>query len=178
MSQKCNYCINKKQCNECDKGWKDKFIPSEEVKHYFKRGYVGTMGINGRVYNFDTTNEFLVNTHSVYIDGKYYCPYCGEIMYPIQDKETLDTIGFCCICEGAKAEIEYEKEKKELEKKHKEELYSLENKYIDKLTFCSDKLFDIKQRLERKHFEFFSHNYNHFSTINGKPYNKIEDIIR
>lgn len=178
MSSKCNYCTNKEQCNECDKGWKDKFIPSEGVKHYFSRGYVGVRGINGCTYSFDTTNEALVPTHSIRIDGDCYCPYCGEQMYVIQDRETLDVIGHCCICEGARSELEFEKKKKELEKKHREELYALESEYKDKLGFCSDKLFEIKQRLERKHFEFLSHNYNHFSTLNGKSYTNIEQISR
>lgn len=175
---KCNYCINKEQCNECDKKWKDKFIPSEEVKQYFSCGYVGVRGINGRVYRFDTTNESLVPTHKILIDGDYYCPYCGESMYPIQDKYTLEVIGHCCICQGAKDEIEYEQKKKELDKKHEKELYELRKEYSDKLAFCSEKLFEIKQKLERKHFEFFSHDYNHFATLNGKPYTNIEQIVR
>lgn len=178
MSSKCNYCTNKEQCNECDKEWKDKFIPSEEVKQYFSRGYVGVRGINGCTYSFNNTNEALVSTHGICIDRDYYCPYCGDIMYVIQDKETLDVIGHCCICQGARDEIEFEKKKKELERKFKEELSALEDEYEDKLTFCSEKLFDIKQRQERKHFEFFSHEYNHFSTLNGETYRTIEQIVR
>lgn len=174
---KCNYCVNKSQCNKCDK-WKDKFIPSEEVKQYFRHGYVGTRGISGYTYDFDNTNESLVTTHKIHIDGKYYCPYCGELMYSIQDKYTLSTIGYCCICQGARDEIEYEQKKKELEKKYEEELCTLQKEYSDKLKFCSDKLFDIKQKLERNRFEFFSHNHNHFCTLNGKPYTNIEQIVR
>lgn len=178
MSLKCNYCINKDQCNECDKGWKDKFIPSEEVKQYFNKVYVGVRGIDGRIYSFDTTNKLLIPTHSICIDNKYYCAYCGEIMYSIQDKQSLEVIGYCCICQGARYEVEYEKRKKELEKKHEEELRVLINEYKDKLSFCSDKLFDIKQTQEKKRFEFFSHNYNHFSILNGKPFTDIEQIVR
>ena len=177
MSSRCNHCINKEQCNECDKGWKDKFIPSEEVKQYFNKSYVDVRGINGRVYSFNTTNESLVPTHSIQINGDRYCPYCGETMYPIQNNKTLSIIGYCCICQSARDEIEYEKKKKELEKKYDEELFNLRTEYRDKLTFCSDKLFEIKQRHDKKDFEFFKHNHDHFSTLNGKPYTTIEQII-
>ena len=50
-------------------------------------------------------------------------------MYPIQDKETLTVMGYCCICQGARDEIEYEKKKKELENRHREVLGSLKNEY-------------------------------------------------
>lgn len=177
-NMKCNYCINKTQCNKCDKYWKDKFIPSEEVKKYFRYGYVGVRGLDGCIYNFDSTNEILVPTHSMYIEGKYYCPYCGERMYSIQSKDTLAIKGYCCICEGARNEIEYEKRKTELERKYEDELHSLNMEYKDKLTFCSDKLFEIKQRKERENFKFFSHDYTHFSTLNGKLYTDIKQIVR
>ena len=36
MSVRCNYCENKKHCDICDDMRKDKFIPTEEVKQYFK----------------------------------------------------------------------------------------------------------------------------------------------
>ena len=97
MVQLCNYCINKTQCNECDKKWKDKFIPSDDVRKYFNLYYVGVHGINGRTYSFNNTNEDLVSTHCMLIGSDHYCPYCGEKMWPIQDKKTLDVIGYCCI---------------------------------------------------------------------------------
>ena len=78
MSLKCNHCINKEQCNECDKEWKDKFIPTKDVEHYFEKGYVGIRGIDGYTYGFNTTNTLLIPTHSICINGGYYCPYCGE----------------------------------------------------------------------------------------------------
>lgn len=178
MNSKCNYCINKEQCKECDKKWKDKFIPSDEVKQYFCKGYVGVMGINGSVYTFDTTNPLLVPTHSILIDGDYYCPYCGERMYSIQDEKTLATIDYCCLCQGARDEIEYENKRKELIQRHEQELSTLETEYQDKLLFCSNKLLEIKQRQERKYFEFFAHKHSHFSTLNGKSYTEVEQIIK
>lgn len=177
MSHRCNYCTNKSECETCDKGWKDKFIPSDEVKQYFSRVYVGVGGIDGRVYTFNNTSEMLVPTHSILIDGDYYCPYCGKPMFCIQEKETLIIIGHCCICQGARDEIEYENKKRELEKKHKEELYSLQDEYKDKLTFCDKKLFETKQRIEKKHFDFFSPSHNHFCTLNDEKLYKIEQLI-
>ena len=176
MSFKCNYCINKKQCNECHKDWKDKFIPSKEVKNYFKYVYVGVRGMNGFIYQFDNTNESLIPTHHILIGNNYYCPYCGESMYSIQDRETLTPLGYCCICQGARDEIIYEKEKKELENKYKDELNALKMKYKEKLSFCSDKLFEIKQKQERERFDFFHNKYTHFSTINGKTCSTINQI--
>lgn len=177
MSLKCNYCANKKQCNECDKSWKDKFIPLEEVKQYFNKSYVGIKGINGCQYFFDNTKESLVSTHSIQIGNKYYCPYCGETMYSIQDKQTLEVIGYCCICQGARDEIDYEIKKRELGEKYAKELDNLQNEYKDKLLFCSDKLFEIKQEQERKDFNFYSYECNHFSTLNGKVFTTIEQLI-
>lgn len=173
MSSECNFCTNKTQCAECDKGWLDKFIPSKEVASYFHRCYVGVRGINGSAYSFNTTNKDLIPTHHVVIDSRFYCPYCGEEMFPIQDSVTLAITGHCCICQGARDEIEYENKKKELEKKYEEESRSLQNEYRDKLSFCAEKLLEIKQEAERKHFEFFSPKNSHFTGSN-----KIEDLIR
>ena len=178
MNQKCKYCLNKEQCSKCDAGWKDKFIPSEEVKGYFRYSYVGVGGLNGWTYDFDTTSESLIPTHSVLIGYDHYCPYCGEKMYSIQDKATLGVIGYCCICDGARKEIEYEKRKKELEDKHKKELNDLKNEYIDRLQFCSNKLLEIKQQEEQRRFDFFRYDYNHFSTLNGEKLTTIGQIVR
>lgn len=177
MSSECNFCTNKTQCAECDKGWLDKFIPSKEVASYFHRCYVGVRGINGSAYSFDTTSETLIPTHHVVIDGKFYCPYCGEKMFPIQDKITLATIGHCCICQGARDELEYEAKKNEMEEKYRRELEeasrSLQDEYRDKLSFCTKKLLAIKQEAERKRLEFFSPENTHFGGNNN-----IEDLIR
>lgn len=178
MCLKCNYCINKEQCSTCNRDWKDKFIPSDEVKKYFHQGYCGVRGINGYIWEFDTTNTLLKPTHYIMIGNTYYCPYCGEVMYSIQEKETLETIGHCCICQSARDEIEYEEKKKKLEEKYKKEMQLLDREYKEKLSFCSEKLFDIKQQQERDSFKFFSHEYNHFSTLNGKIYNEIKQLIR
>lgn len=176
---KCNYCVNKSQCDECRKDWKDKFIPSADVKQYFRYSYVGrTCGFDGWKYVFDNLNQNLVNTHSIVIEGKHYCPYCGESMYCIQDKEILAVVGYCCICDGARSEIEYEKEKAELERKHEIEMSELRCKYSYKLKFDSKKLLEIKQEMERKHLNFFRHDDCHFTTLNGKPIEHIDDIVR
>lgn len=48
---------------------------------------------------------------------------------------------------------------------------------IKRLTFCAEKLFRVKQQMELNSFEFFSHNYTHFSTLNGKTYDNIKQIV-
>ena len=173
----CNYCTNKESCKSCDKAWKDMFIPSEEVKDYFQKSYNGVRGINGYAYHFDTTNDSLVPTNHIIINDDYFCPYCGGEMYSIQDKDTFAVIGHCCICAGARAEIEYERKKKDLENEYKNKIFKLQSEYSDKLSFCSEKLFEIKQKREKSRFNFFSHYYNHFGTLNGKSYTKIEQIV-
>lgn len=178
MNAICNHCINKEQCSECDKKWKDKFVPSDEVKHYFSRWYCSS----GPSYHFNTTNPDLVPTHSIVIGwNDHYCPYCGEKMFVIQDKETLKEIGYCCICEGARAELDYENKKVAIQLKYEkmlaDELSELRGEYADKLSFCSEKLFEIKQKKERERFESSSRNFAHFSTLNGKIYHRADEMF-
>lgn len=184
MSVKCSYCINKKECKECKKnGWFDKFIPYEDVKEYFINGYNGVRGYDGKhTWDFNNTNPKLLETHFILIKNKHYCPYCGEEMFPIQ-KEVLEfndysITGYCCICKGARTEIKYEKEKKELEERYKKKLESLDEKYNKRLKFNSEKLFKIKQQKEKESFESYSNKYCHFSTLNGDKINDIKQIIR
>lgn len=162
MSNKCCYCVNKTQCSECDTNWKDKFIPSDEVKQYFHKNYCGVGGIDGCTYGPDPTDPSLVPTHHIIIDGEYYCPYCGEKMFLIQNKITFGEIGHYCICKGARDELEYETKKAALIAKHENELAELKKEYKEKLSFCSEKLLEIKQEKERKNFKFFSPEFNHF----------------
>lgn len=150
-------------CKECDKDWRDKFIPNKEVKQFFNYNYCGRGGINGYTYDWDSTNPDLKPTHWVNIQGTKVCPYCGEKVLPIQDKN-LNVIGHCCICEGARAELEYESKKEDMQNRHKIELQELENEYEEKLKFCSDKLLNLKQEKERYYFVFLDKTYNHFNT--------------
>lgn len=170
MSAICNHCINKEQCSTCDKSWLDKFVPNHDVEKYFK--YFG----RGE-YRFDTTNKDLIKTHSMRIGCYYYCPYCGEIMQVIQDPSTYEVIGHCCICEGARSEIEYEEHVEALKKKHEAELRELRLQYRDKLTFCVDKLLEIKHKHEKEMVNFHGNNYSHFSTLNGKQYYTMDRIV-
>lgn len=169
----CNYCINKEACSSCDITWHDKFIPNDDVRKYFIWGYNGVRGINGHTWYFDTTNKDLVQTHTIRIHNSIYCPYCGERMLPIQDATTLDTIGLCCICEGARAELEYERELEELKEAYEMDYAHLMDRYSEKLAFNTDKLLSIKHKieLERPHRKL-----NHFSTLNGKEIHDIDDM--
>lgn len=176
MGARCNHCINKSQCSECDKGWKDKFIPSEEVKHYFRRYYVGVRGINGSEYSWVPDNPDLVPTHSITIGITHHCAYCGEDMFPIQGFlakgiNNYATTGWCCICQGARDEIEYEIKKEELTQKHKQEEQNLKNSYREKLKFCTEKLIDIQLKKIIKNCES-PYEYNYFSGIDD-----VKDMI-
>ena len=171
---------NKECCDKCDQKWMDQFIPSKEVETYFSYVYTGQGGFAGRSYQFKNANANLVPTHAIWIDNKPHCPYCGSSMYVIQDPETFTELGYCCICQGARDEIEYEKRKKELEEKYEKELVELEKSFRDKLKFRTDKLFEIKQKNEKEKFERYNCHVNtgHFSTLNGKIYTDIDQIIR
>lgn len=163
MSIKCNVCINKDSCKDCKVGWEDKFIPNNEVKHFFEHCYAGTIGINGYVWSWNSTNSDLKPTHRLDIYGKNICPYCGEEMYPIQNKN-LDVIGYCCLCKGAQAELEYESKKTDMKNRHTVELQELQNYYKSSLTFCSKKLLEIKQQEEQRLAGFFDKEFTHFNT--------------
>ena len=181
MSQRCDYCINKTQCAECDKGWKDKFIPSDEVKKYFKRYYNGMRGVNGCAsYHFDNLNQDLVPTHLIFIGNERYCPYCGNKMFHIQRDIGRDfrTVGYTCICQGARNEIEYEEKLKALKEKHKAEISELNREYADKLVFCADKLLKIKPEEEKRRHDFDTFKYTHTSTLNGEVFTDIDQIVR
>lgn len=180
MNQKCDYCINKTQCAECDKQCRDKFIPSDEVKKYFKRYYVGVHGVDGHAYHFDNLSENLVPTHIMWIGNTPYCPYCGHKMLAIQDDMVhhFRVIGYTCICQGARNEIEYEAKLKELKEKHEQEISELNREYNNKLVFCTDKLLEIKHAEEKRSLEFFGTKHGHMSTLNGEKYTDIEQIVR
>jgi len=177
-SDYCKYCINKTYCEDCKESCYDRFIPSDEVKEYFYRSYVGVRGINGYTYSFNGINPSLSPTHSIYIKNTPYCAYCGEPMFYIYHSHTDDIEkGFCCICESARAEMEYEKKKDELTSKYEEDLFKLQKEYKEKLTFCSEKLIEIKHQQELDALKFFKHERTHFSTLNGKPFTEINQIV-
>lgn len=184
MSSKCNFCINKSQCSECDKGWKDKFIPSEDVRQYFRRDYVGVRGIDGWVYSWNSTNPDLIPTSNIDVGNCHcHCPYCGEEMFPIQGYlargiDNYTTTGYCCICQGARDELEYNRKLEELKQRHEQELCELENQYKDKLKYCSDKLFDMYISKIKKNFKEGPYKYGYFSTLNGERYHSIKQFIK
>ena len=50
-------------------------------------------------------------------------------------------------------------------------------KYSNKLTFCSDKLLEIKHKKEKERLKHTTIKHSHFGTINGKPYRDIDEIV-
>ena len=168
MANLCNYCTNKTQCSECNRA--DKFIPTEEIKHYFQRYYVGCRGIDGYQYMWNSTNKELMPTQHIEIDNDEYCPYCGETMFPIQSFlakgiDNYTVTGTCCICQGARDELEYTQKQSERQRKHKQEQYELEQIYAKKLTYCTEKLLNIKQKKEREKINL-SFEYTFFNAPN------------
>ena len=81
---------------------------------------------------------------------------------------------YCCICEGARAEIEYEKKLKELNEKFEDERARLRQQYSEKLKFDTDKLLYTKHKIES---ERSCLELNHFTSINDIKIDDIEQII-
>ena len=106
----CNCCVNRDtdKCSNCytedSRGWRRhiEFRPVKEVSKYFS--YVG----NDEYMWNSTSWEVPPVTKSVDIHNKNYCPYCANLMFPIQNPNTLQVIGYTCFCDGAIAESEYE----------------------------------------------------------------------
>ena len=168
MANKCNYCINKSQCSECN--IQDKFIPSEEVRWCFEHYYVGVRGIDGCVWEWNSSRKGIEPTSEVQIEGSHYCPYCGETMFSIQGClakgiKNYDVTGYCCLCQGARNELAYKHKVKALKQKHEDELYAVQTEYREKLVYCTDKLFEIKQREEKKRFDFFKDHHSYFNVV-------------
>lgn len=173
-NNKCRYksfCKNN-TCEECDK--QSKFQPIDEIRHLFRKGHTGP---NESSMYLNTTHNDLKPTHTIKIDNSPFCPYCGNKSFYIQNPETLVVTGYCCFCDGARAELKYEAEKAQLKLEYEEKLNNLNNKYSKKLKFCSHKLFATYQKLQKRRFQFFNNSYNHISTINGEIIRNIDEII-
>lgn len=94
------------------------------------------------------------------------------MMY-IQDPLTLGVTGHCCICEGARAEIEYEKKLSDLKKAYETDCANLRSEYSNKLSFNTDRLIRIKHRIELGRS---CRDLTHFNTINGKEIHDIYEM--
>jgi hypothetical protein len=105
---------------------------NKRAKKFFKWGSRYN-GKNESGYRYSTTHEELEPTRTASIDGKEYCIYCGNPAYSIQANinrfNNYDVTGHCCICKNAMDEIDYRKEKEELQTKHYEEKEELDEKY-------------------------------------------------
>lgn len=171
----CHLCQNQSHCksNEelCDEN-KDKFVPNDKVRHFFKRYYIGNDENGDRKYvtHVDLDNPDLQPTHSILVGSRLYCAYCG-------DRSIHATAGYCCICDGALAEVEYNKELCELEAKHRLEKDELRKKWSGKLRFNIDRLLEVRHSHERSRGSMWGENANHFTTINGNVIKKLEDIL-
>lgn len=178
--KKCKSCVNKERCQESGNlctPHTSQFVPDDNSRQFFSRWWVGN---DKYEYHFDTKNPHWNHTHSISIDGINYCPYCGDVMYFL---ETDDKKGYCCICDGARAEIEYERELDSMLKRHKYELTNLKKEWSEKLVFDVKKLFEIKQRNEKEKFDRRNSMRrspwvpNHVMTLNDRPLKSIEDML-
>ena len=154
----CNCCVNKDtdNCNSCTEknGNKYNFVPRSDVRQYFSQCYVGH---DKYEYIWNSTNENMhTETHSVVIHNKHYCPYCANLMFPIQEKNTLKITGYTCFCEGALTEAVYKQARAELQRKYEDAVLELHNTYRPKLIANFTELFAIKQEEEKRYFEFFN----------------------
>lgn len=173
----CNCCVNKgtDKCSNCyredSRGWRHhiEFRPTKEVSKYFS--YLG----NDEYMWNSISREAPPVTKSVNIHNRNYCPYCANQMFPIQDPDTLEVIGYTCFCDGAIAESQYEADKEAMLNKHEQELEELKNRYRPRLTTDVHTLFNIKQEQDRKSFEFF--NKDARSLFGETKTFELEDLI-
>ena len=178
--KQCKSCVNKEKCkkngNLCTPH-ESQFVPDDNSRQFFSRWWVGN---DKYEYHFDMKNPHWNFTHSISIDGINYCPYCGDVMYVL---EIDGKRGVCCICDGARAEIEYERELNAMLAKHKYELAKLQKEWSEKLVFDVKKLFEIKQRNEKEKFDRRNSIRrspcvpSHVMTLNNRSLESIEDIL-
>jgi len=174
----CIFCVNQKECKSCKD--EDKLIPNDNIISYFKMSHDYVDGTVVYEYYYDSLNSNLKSTKSVIMNDTERCPYCGNIKLTIQSKEDIyTTIGSCCLCEGAINEIKYNEDLKKLNDEYNNNKNDLLNKYKDLLKYDLQTLFEIKQRVELKRFNFFNKDstYNTLNTFGGKDSMKIEDIL-
>lgn len=171
----CHMCENQSHCQingeMCGKD-KDKFIPKEKVKHFFTRYCIGIDENGDRKYftHVDLDNPDLKPTHSILVGGHVHCAYCGE-------KSMHVAAGYCCICDGALAEVQYNKELCELEAKHRLEMDELRKKWRKKLSFNLSRLLEVKQTQEKSRIDMWRDDVCHFMTINGNKITDLEDLL-
>lgn len=173
----CNCCVNRDtdKCSNCyqtnSRNWTKhvNFCPKAQFAKYFHHAWIG---MNDQEYMWNSTNCDRPATQSVIVHNKYYCPYCSNSMFPIQDSGSLSVTGYTCFCEGASAQLEYDQEKETMLKKHEQELIALKSKYKSKMAVDLHSLFDIKQKEDRRSFEFF----NKDSRYLGFGENKVIDL--
>ena len=163
--KRCEFCINKENCANCDK-YGSRFIPNNRVRKYFVNRGEWLTHIEC-AWRWNSTNSELEPTSFERIMYDKYCPYCGELMFVIQDKYSLEETGCCCICEGAENELKYKEERKALLEEHEKKMTELENKYKELLKYDSKKLFEKKQELEKKYFELSNPDYGYFQNNDG-----------
>ena len=176
----CNICIkrNTLACKDClQKGENLNFVPHSEFRPMFDYHSSWHNG-NTNIYSFNCNNTKSVQTRVIEIDGDMYCPYCGNkalVLY--SDHFDYGGLrGYCCLCDQALAEIEFQKELNRLNDEHEKKLYELQLAWKDKLKYNSRKLFDIQQRNREERFKTVD-DVSYFTTINGKTPETIERLF-
>lgn len=127
------------------------FAPKPELRRYFRRRE--DAGTGGCLW--ETAGEALEPTATVRIGAHYYCPYCGGFAFPIGDPAEENPyrktriIGHCCLCDGARAELDYKQKRRVLLSLHARQLRLLEERYAPELTFRTRDLLTIKHLKDR-----------------------------
>lgn len=184
MGRFCNICERKNSiyCNECLKNDETlNFRPLRE--HSEKFYYSSSWNSPGKnCFSWNTTNESAVETRVVYIGNTAYCPYCGNKALALQRNikrfNDYEISGYCCLCDGALAESEYESLKAALIAEHEKELEGLKREWLPKLKYDADKLFQIEQTRRTNRFNSNKdYGCSYFSTINGKTPDTIDKLL-
>jgi len=131
----------------------------KRAEKFFNEAYIGTSenarknGANEQGYciNWNSSHEDLIPTSSFRIDSDYYCVYCANKMYPIQDglrrrgfgeypsHQDYEVTGHACVCKHAMNEIEMNRKLNELKEQCQENCNEIMKKYnlnINKSAIC------------------------------------------
>jgi hypothetical protein len=182
----CNICArqNSSFCENCLKNDENlNFRPREHFKYMFT--YSSCWKNKGETaYFWNTTNDTAIETRTVTIGSDEYCPYCGRkalsLQRAIKTFDNYSITGYCCLCEGALAEIEYRKKEQELLVRYEKERSDLRKEWSSKLSFNMDKLFEIQEEKRRQKFNNYTKDFsnNYFTTINDEIPTDIESILK
>lgn len=150
----CSLCLNEGLdfCNQCEQF--DLFSPKSAMKKFFRPKQTDD---SRKCCRWEPDETSIEQTTTIKIGSSYYCPYCGEYAFVVTDRaaenpyKKNEVVGRCCLCNGARAELEYKKKRVLLLGMHERQLQLLVQQYEEDLRFHTEDLLAIRH-FKDKHF--------------------------